>query len=172
MAVVVGLRSYDHASRVPAVLLVHVSGRASDSVQSVKSLTWLVLTWRDENGVVGSSSRRKGLGNFVAKPPPFPFISSVGQCHKMRTTKIKQKRAEKRKPPSYTIPHAKHQHDSQRRTEHDTQRRPEPTYTTHSAHAKHHTIHHTHHAHTHTQQVSSAQCSEIQSRTSTGTQRD
>ena len=40
----------------------------------MKSLTWLVLTWRDQNGVDGSSSRLSGFGNFVSKNSPFPFI--------------------------------------------------------------------------------------------------
>ena len=34
---------------------------------TMKSLTWLVLTWRDENGVVGSSSHRGGFGKFVGE---------------------------------------------------------------------------------------------------------
>ena len=44
--------------------------------RTMKSLTWLVLTWRDENGIVGSSSRRSDFRNLVAKHPPFPLISS------------------------------------------------------------------------------------------------
>ena len=41
----------------------------------MKSLTWLLLTWWDENGIVGSSSRRSDFRNLVPKHSPFPFIS-------------------------------------------------------------------------------------------------
>ena len=43
---------------------------------SMKSLPWLVLTWQDEIGIVGSSFRRSDFQNLVAKHPPFPLFSS------------------------------------------------------------------------------------------------
>ena len=40
----------------------------------MEMLIWRVLTWRDENGMVGSSFGRSDFRNSVAKHPPFPFI--------------------------------------------------------------------------------------------------
>ena len=60
----------------------HKVSRECQTVQvlsePMKPLTCGVSTWREENGVVGSQSFRSGLGNLVAKHPPFPFISSRG----------------------------------------------------------------------------------------------
>ena len=115
----------------------------------MKSLTWLLLTWWDENGTVGSSSRRSDFRNSVPKHPPFPCISPCVRPLLKKVTMSREKsRIEKRE--QHNRHHSTRNTRRSTHTHHTRQTHRSTTLNTHQTHHIHdtHNIHNTHNTHT------------------------
>ena len=152
------LRQKRNAGGVPLAIVI--------LTYAMKSLTWLVLTWRDENSIVGSSSRRSDFRNLVAKHPPFPLIFTYMRLLFKGAQKITAKNEYRKvewtrdSNTSWTAPHATHhaahtRHTAARHstTTHHVHEPRTDTHTKHS-HSRAHFLGHTH--------IQSEFCSESQ----------